>query len=191
MTPRQLTRNLKEDGWTGIIADFSGGNDEGGFDNFFLFKIKRGYKFEIDEAGDVHFSTSKAGTRVHRKAKPGKGNPIAKEVSVPNAYDIYEHTYEKDSRGDYRDVRRLKTYEWDSKAREMVKIEGESKKKLLEQERIYLRYGELFSTKLREDYGSFAGEFYVNGTMYALADGRCSWSKTESVSTDHSSHGDF
>ena len=42
-------QNLKDDSWTGVYGEFAGGHDEGGWDNLYLFKNKRGVECDVED----------------------------------------------------------------------------------------------------------------------------------------------
>jgi hypothetical protein len=159
LTKEDIIEHLKEDGYDGLYAEFSGGHDSGGWGEFYAFKLKEGTILKIDDTAHDGFSfTTKEPYDSIMNWEDRKA--LYEEIKIPASWDIYNERYNSETHG-YERTRRESAHDDDVKLHE--------------------RYYGLFGNTLDVAYGSFAGEYSVEGNMWILPDGRSNYYRSESV----------
>ena len=157
-TKEDIIERLKEDGYDGLYASFSGGHDSGGWDEFYAFKLKEGSVLVADDGG-ISFTTEEA-KKGDTVSNWGDRKALYEEIKIPASWDIYTERYNSETE-DWERTRREEAHDDDVKLHE--------------------RYYGLFGRTLDDAYGSFAGEYSVTGNMWILPDGRSNYYRSESV----------
>ena len=170
LTKEDIIEHLKEDGYDGLYATFSGGHDSGGWDEFYAFKVKDGTALRGDEGYDgISFTTEealeaeKAGDYKITNSlwqERGKIQSLYEKIEIPASWDIFTERYDPDKK-DWVRTRRESAHD--------------------DEVRLHNRYYSLFGITLRDEYGSFAGEYSVDGNMWILPDGRSNYYRNQRV----------
>ena len=190
ISKKELVQNLKDEGWTGISGEFSGGHDEGGWDNLYLFKTKRGVICDLKE-GELDSFRSKNNQNLDGLRRDiGAGEAFSKKVHLPHQWEIYEHINEGAGW-----VNRLRDHKYGvhvpGKGCPKIPLLAKEKKELLEKKELFDRYSCFFDKWLNAKYGSFAGEYSVYGSCFALADGQTGFKRNETMEHYEEYGGEF
>ncbi len=101
LTKEDIIERLKEDGYDGLYASFSGGHDSGGWDEFYAFKLKEGTVLEADDGYDgISFTTEEAkkATVTHYASNWEQRKALYEERKIPASWDIYTGRYDPDKK---------------------------------------------------------------------------------------------